>query len=84
MLLFHNLWSNVFVSMFSNMTVVDVLMSFMTPARSLEPSSLWSSLSLHSFMTSTPWELWQILPCVACIRRKHCPVSLMSSLAVFR
>jgi hypothetical protein len=62
----------------------NILMFFVTPARSLERSSPWSSLSLHSFMTSTPWKLWQIQLCVAYIHRKHCPVSPMSSLAASR
>ena len=66
------------------MTAVHLLMLFVTAAQSLERSSPWSILSLHSFMTATPWELWQILLCVACIHRKHCPASPMSSLAAFR
>jgi hypothetical protein len=66
------------------MSAVNPLMFFVTPAQSLERSSPWSILSLQSFMTSTPWELWQILLCVACIRLKHSPALLMSSVAVFR
>ena len=66
------------------MAAANILMFFVTPARSLERSSPWSSLSLHSFMTSTPWKLWQIQLCEAYIHRKHCPVSPMSLPAVSR